>query len=159
MKELQKIFMALRVISIVFLFAGCTQVQQFPPLPEGAIEFSSEVFIDENNDDAMYGIIEYDGRKYAPFGARNNKCSICDMIDQCLGYTIQDGLADESNRIFTVQDDENHNFLMEYYVASTLMNEPMFYRAVDTAGEDVHIPYFIDSLEYEMWDSVFSAYK
>lgn len=32
-----------------------------------------------------------------------------------------------------------------------LMNQPTFYRAIDTNGKIIDIPIFIDSLFYEFW--------
>lgn len=47
--------------------------------------------------------------------------------------------------------DEAVNFLMEYYVGTTLMNQPSFYRAVDTKDKDIEASAFIDELGYGFW--------
>ena len=31
------------------------------------------------------------------------------------------------------------------------MNQPSFYRAIDTKNKDINIPKFIDSLDYNYW--------
>lgn len=40
---------------------------------------------------------------------------------------------------------------MDYYVESDLMNQPMFWRTIDTKGKEIVTPEFIDSLEYTYW--------
>lgn len=55
-------------------------------------------------------------------------------------------------RVFTLVGDENHDYLMDYYVACDWMNHPNFYRAVDTRGTIIDTPRYIDSLEYMYWN-------
>jgi hypothetical protein len=40
---------------------------------------------------------------------------------------------------------------MEYYIGTTLMNQPSFWRAIDTKGKDIVIPDYIDLLDYTYW--------
>lgn len=39
---------------------------------------------------------------------------------------------------------------MNYYV-NGMMEQPDFYRAIDTVGVDVHTPNYIESLDYDIW--------
>ena len=64
-------------------------------------------------------------------------------------------VEDENNkdtRIYTLTDDKEHNFLMEYYIGTNLMNPQTFYRAIDTKDKDINIPIFIESLKYNYWN-------
>ena len=72
-------------------------------------------------------------------------------IDVCVGYLVQDGEKDTNQRVYTLVDDTEHNYLMDYYVASDFMNQPVFWRAIDTKGKEIVTPEFIDSLEYSYW--------
>ena len=79
-------------------------------------------------------------------------------IDKCIGYIIQNenssSIIDKDNkdtRIYTLIDDKENNFLMEYYIGKDLMNQPSFYRAIDTKNKDINIPKFVDSLDYNYW--------
>lgn len=57
----------------------------------------------------------------------------------------------KNTRIYTFIDDKGNNFLMEYYIGTDLMNQPIFYRAIDTKNKDINIPKFFGSLDYNYW--------
>lgn len=38
------------------------------------------------------------------------------------------------------------------YTRETLMNQPDFFRAVDTKGKKIDTPNYIDSLNYNYWN-------
>lgn len=40
---------------------------------------------------------------------------------------------------------------MEYDDTIELMNQPDFYRAIDTNGKDIEVPNYIDEFGYEFW--------
>ena len=40
---------------------------------------------------------------------------------------------------------------MEYYIGTTLMNQPVFWRATDTRGQEIFTPAFIENLGYGYW--------
>ena len=128
----------------------------YPDLPEKPIAFLTTEFVD-TNDDAGYLVIEYNGRKYLPYGTIKRSIKEND-IDQCIGYIIQDektsSMPDENNtdtRIYTLTEDKENNFLMQYYIGTHLMNQPDFWRADDTKEKNIVIPNYIDSLDYHYW--------
>ena len=41
---------------------------------------------------------------------------------------------------------------MVYYIGESLMNQPDFYRALDTKDKNIEIPNFIDKEDYEYWN-------
>ena len=141
------------IICVLFVFAlnGCGK-SIYPDLPEQAAAFETGSFIDTNDDDAGYVTIEYNGRTYMPYGTIG-KTLHADDIDACIGYVITDNSTDTDTdtRLFTLVEDKEHNYLMEHYVATTLMNQPIFYRAVDTRGKTIKTSDFIISLEYQYW--------
>ena len=51
-------------------------------------------------------------------------------------------VVDKNNkdtRIYTLTDDKENNFLMEYYIENDLMNSQLFYRAIDTKDKIITI--------------------
>lgn len=140
---------------LVLSLTGCGI--KYPDLEKDAIGFQTSNYIDENDDGAGYLTIEYNGRTYMPYGTLKGSLKEKD-IDKCIGYIIQNenssSIIDKDNkdtRIYTLIDDKENNFLMEYYIGTDLMNQPSFYRAIDTKNRDINIPKFIDSLDYNYW--------
>ena len=130
---------------------------KYPELPDDAIAFRTTSFVDTEDDGAGYQIIEYSGRKYIPYGTIKRVVKESD-INKCIGYVIQDenvtSMPDENNkntRIYTLTEDPDNNFLMSFYIVSNFMNPHIFYRAIDTKGEDISIPSYIHSLDYNYW--------
>ena len=140
---------------LVLSLTGCGI--KYPDLEKDAIGFQTVNYIDENDDSAGYLTIEYNERTYMPYGTLKGSLKEKD-IDKCIGYIIQNenssSIIDKDNkdtRIYTLIDDKENNFLMEYYIGTDLMNQPSFYRAIDTKNKDINIPKFIDSLDYNYW--------
>ena len=153
MKKLIKL-----VFIFVFVFVLTACGIEFPPLEEDAIGFRISYLEDENDDNMGYSTIEYNGRTYATFGLYNNSLKEGD-IDKCIGYIVQDenassivDLDNKDTRVYTLKSDPENNFLMEYYIKSNLMNEPIFYRAIDTRGKDIKIPSFIKDIGESYWN-------
>ena len=113
---------------------------------------------DYNDDDGVgYLTIEYNGRTYMPYGTLKGSLKEKN-IDKCIGYRIQDensssivGKDNKDIRIYTLVDDKDNNFLMEYYIGTNLMNQPSFYRAIDTKGKNISVPNYIENLGYNYW--------
>jgi len=138
------------------VLSGCTK-KTLPNLPSDAVAFEMGTFIDENHDDASFATIEYGGRIYIPYGTINNKYGH-NCIESCVGYIIQDehsssvtGLENTDRRIYTLLGDADHSFLMDFDDSVKLMNQPTFFRAIDTSGQDIERPDYIDPLGYEFW--------
>ena len=131
--------------------------QPLPDLPSDAIAFEMGTFIDSEHDDDSFGTIEYNGRTYIAYGTISNAYNQ-GCVESCIGYIVQDenssSVVDLDNRnwrIYTLTEDPDHNFLMDFDDSTTLMNQPGFFRAMDTNGEDIEIPDCIESLGYEYW--------
>ena len=128
-----------------------------PDLPSDAVAFEMGVFIDHEHDEASYGTIEYNGRIYIAYGTISNMYRQS-YIESCIGYIIQDehssSVIDLNNtnwRIYTLSADPECNFLMDYDDSVKLMNQPSFFRAIDTNGKDIEIPNYIEPFDYEFW--------
>ena len=122
----------------------------YPEMPDDAIAFEMGVY---TGVDALYNTIEYEGRTYIFYGTLGRSIRKKD-IDQCLGYLV-DRLSDENDtdtRVYTLADDPKHDYLMEYYIGDSLMNQPYFWRAVDTKGNQTGIPKYIDSSGDSYWE-------
>ena len=146
------------VIMICLIALGGCSKKTLPNLPSDAVAFEMGTFIDENHDDAFFATIEYNGRVYIPYGTINNKYGQ-NCIESCVGYIIQDGhsssvtdMENTDRRIYTLLGDADNNFLMDFDDSVKLMNQPTFFRAIDTTGKDIEIPDCIDSLGYEFWE-------
>ena len=140
---------------LVLSLTGCGI--KYPDLEKDAIGFQTGNYIDENDDGSEYLTIEYNGRTYMPYGTLKGSLKEKD-IDKCIGYIIQNENSssiidkdNKDNRIYKFIDDKENNFLMEYYIGTDLMDQPSFYRAIDTKNNDINIPKFIDSLDYNYW--------
>ena len=138
----------LAAVITVFL-AGCGG-PRYPELPADAAAFEMGAYIDEADDDAGYGVIEYEGRTYMPYGTICRTVQAKDVA-ACIGYIVQDGEPLPDTRIYTLAGDPAHHYLMEYYVGTTLMNQPIFWRATDTWGQEIPTPAYIDGLDYGYW--------
>ncbi len=142
---------AVWIAAVLFLLAlaGCGRADPYA-LPEEPLAFETWDFTNPEDPDDGYRALEYDGKVYLPYGTLAGRIGGHD-IARCLGYVVQDGEADPGMRIYTLSDDPDGSYLMEYYV-NGIMEQPMFLRAVDTAGEEIHTPEYIDSLGYAYWE-------
>lgn len=141
----------------LLMLCGC-QGSSLPKLPKNPIAFEMGQFDDLEHDHMLFGTIEYKGRTYIGYGTVNwlykNSCA-----QSCIGYIIQDensssvtDLTNTDTRVYTISGDTDHNFLMVYDDTVKLMNQPDFWRAVDTNGAEIEVPEYIDSLGYEFWE-------
>ena len=154
---MKKVLVLMALLALTTCAAGCGKIH-YPELSDDAIAFTMGTFEDSEHDDSLFGTIEYNGRIYIPYGTTNLAYSQ-KSIDECIGYLIMDenstSVPDSDNknvRIYTVSDDPDNNYLLEFDETITLMNQPVFYRALDTKGKDITTPKFIDSLEYKFWE-------
>ena len=139
------------------LFSGCGK-NKLPDLPENAAAFRMGTFTDSANDNASYGTIEYENRTYIMYGTVNNSYDQS-CVEACVGYIVKDGSSssytdpeNKDRRVYTISGDPEHNFLLDYDSTVKLMNQPDIFRAVDTRGEDIEVPSYIDSFAYEFWE-------
>lgn len=151
---MNKKFCCVLLVLCIMLFVGCGKTT-YPDLPKNPIAFEMGSFEDTDHDNALFGTLEYNGRTYIGYGTINNNFKKSD-IDQCIGYIVMDNNStsnpdpdDTSSRIYTLAGDTEHNFLMDY--TDGVMNQPNFWRAVDTKGKDIPVPSCIDDLGYDYW--------
>lgn len=135
-------------LAISLLITGCGSGINYS-LPDDPIAFETYELINPEHSDEGYMALEYNGRIYIPYGTLSGSIDK-DDVKQCLGYEMQDGEEDENVRIYTLSDDSGNNYLMIYNVDGE-MEQPDFWRAADTVGENIPTPEFIDGLEYDYW--------
>lgn len=147
----KKIPMILLITVLLLSLAGCGQTI-YPDLPWDAITFQGGTFTDTEHDAAQYMTITWGDRTYMPYGTLKNRLRAGDVND-CLGFILRSDGADHQDRIYTLTDDPNHNFLLEHYVGG-IMDQPTFWRAVDTRFEQIDLPRYIEPLSYDYWQKV-----
>lgn len=134
-------------LSLILFFMGCGR-PNYPELSDNYQVFTEAEFTDGEME---YISIEYEGRTYIPYGTVKSVIYEKD-IDECIGCRERDGEPYEDERYYTLVADKEHNYIMDYYVGTTLMNTPLFLRAIDTKGVETDTPAFIESLGYEYWN-------
>lgn len=144
----KKRIVLLAALCLLLLLAACGKRIDYS-LPENPTEFVTEDYVNPNDPEDGYRAIVFSGRIYIPYGTLKGALRGED-IGKCLGYLVQDGQKDENSRVFLLTDDAETNFLAVLEVEG-VMNQPAFYRAVDTAGRAVAVPKFINDLDYDFW--------
>ena len=139
------ILLSLVLISGIML-AWCEEKYQLLVNP---IEFNTERFVNPNNEDDDYLVIEYNWRTYAPYGTSQWFMKKNDVGD-CIWYIVQDWVKIEDTLLCLLVSDIENNYLAEIDTV-WFMSQPIFFRAIDTKWENIFTPRFIDSLEYELW--------
>ena len=146
---MRKFAIFLTAAAMLFALTGCFSAIDYT-LPQNPTEFDTETFVNPDDSEDTYASFEFNGRTYIPYGTPKNGISGND-IGQCLGYIVQDGEKLTDERVFTLRDDTENNFLA-VLTYEGFMDPPLFYRAVDTAGKETAIPRIVDSLGYDFWN-------
>jgi len=140
----------------LLMLAGCGSRIDYS-LPANLIEFNTGTFVNPNDPDDKYLSIEYNGRTYIPYGTIKGIVPKEEMGD-CLGYIVQDGTKMEDVRVFLLAGDPDANYL-ERFETQGVMSQPDFFRAIDTVGQDINTPAYIDDLGYHFWEGILDDKK
>lgn len=135
-------------IAVALLLTGCGRRIDYE-LPVNPIEFHTGTFVNPADPDDTCQSIEYNGRTYIGYGTL--KGSIDDDVGQCLGYIVQDGVVMKDVRVFLLKADIDANYLVQL-VSGGFMDQPVFFRALDTRGKTIDTPPYIERLEYPYWE-------
>lgn len=129
-------------------------------LPENPIAFESydmdNPYYDAEDDDGdegyvAFAAIEYNNRTYIPYGSLDGMIFPVMEYEECIGYLVDEEDPDDMDfRVYPLKDDPEHNFLATVLV-SGFMEQPFYYRAIDTNEKDIEVPEYIDSYEYDYW--------
>ena len=136
-------------VALISFLSGCGS-RINTDLPEHPIEFHTGTFVNPADPDDTYQSIEYNGRTYIGYGTLKGSID-GDDVGQCLGYIIQDGTIMKTVRIFPLTADPDANYLVEIFTDG-FMNQPFFFRALDTRGKAIDTPRYIESLGYSYWE-------
>ena len=133
---------------LLLILAGCGKRIDCG-LPESPIEFHTGSFVNPADSDDTYQSIEYNGRTYVGY------CTVKNSIDgndvgKCLGYIVQDGVPMKDVRVFLLNADIDENYLVQL-VSGGIMDQPVFYRAIDSRGKKIFTPKYIEGLDYNYW--------
>ena len=140
------VFVFLALLPI--LLTGCGRRIDYE-LPENPIEFHTGTFVNPADPDDTYQSIEYNGRTYIGYGTLRNSINGND-VGKSLGYIIQDGIVMKDMMVFPLNADPDANYLVQL-VSGGIMDQPIFFRAIDTKGKKIGIPPYIESLDYPYW--------
>lgn len=148
----------LLIFSLLSALAGCGGGLA-PELPEAATEFVLGNYVNPADPDDGYAAISYKGRVYAYYGTIKRSLRAEDLgpclgytVQGCLGYTVQEGEKQEDQRICLLAADPEANYLARIPV-ERFMNQPDFFRALDTAGKEIETPDYIQPLGYPIWEA------
>ena len=125
------------------LLAGCGDGAY--ALPADAPRLEQATYVNENDKEDTYNAIIYDGREYVCYGTIGKHFRDKE-VEACVGYTG----SDTNERVCTLR--ATNDYIMQTYI-NGIMDQPMFYRAADTLGKEIYTPGFIESLDYELWQS------
>ena len=132
----------------IFMLCGCRSGINYE-LPDKPEKFSTQTFVSPTDKEDSYIVIEYNGRKYIPYGTLKDKLKGKD-VGECLGYIVQDGTEDRNTRIYMLTYNENNDYLAEINTEG-FMEQPLFLRAEDTKGKNIDTPSYIEDLGYDFW--------
>ena len=145
--------MAKRIIALVFVFviifsvASCQKKGGiYPDLPWDAITFEYDEYTESV---ATYSTIQWGERLYIPYGYLKDALKEGDLTD-CLGYTSYNGEANKDSRVFTINGDKDHNYLIICNVENSAYN-PVIYRAMDSRHQEVAQPEIVSDPFYSYW--------
>lgn len=131
----------LLLAAAAFMMTACQHADD--ALSENPVVFHHETFIDPADQNEAYYAVRYQDRIYIPYGKPAEGGVDADAIGCCLGYLEQDGVEDQNMRFYTLAGDEDTVFLMRKYVGG-IMDQPVFFRAVDTKAKDIAVPAYIE---------------
>ena len=135
------------LLLFLFAFTWCGTKYQLVDDPMG---FNISDFVNPNNEDDGYLVIEYNWRIYAPYGTLQWMMKRDDVGD-CVWYIVQDWVKIEDTLVCLLVSDIENNYLVEIDTVG-FMSQPIFFRAIDTVWQNIFTPKFIDSLAYELWE-------
>ena len=134
--------------AILPVLAGCGR-RIDDTLPETPVEFHTGTFVNPADSGDTYQAIEYNGRTYIGYGTLGDSID-GDDVGKCLGMIVQDGVVMKDERIFPLKADPDANYLVRIFTDG-FMNQPFFFRALDTRGKAIDTPPYIESLDYPYW--------
>ena len=135
------------VVAIIFALASCQKKSGiYPDLPWDAIVFEYDEYTESV---VTYSSIKWGERMYLPYGYLSESLKEGDLTD-CLGYTKYNGEADKNSRVFTINGDKDHNYLIICNVEISAFN-PVIYRAMDTRHQEVTQPEIVNDPFYGYW--------
>ena len=135
-------------IAVALLLTGCGRRIDYE-LPVNPIEFHTGTFVNPADPDDTCQSIEYNGRTYIGYGTLKGSID-GDDVGQCLGYIVQDGVVMKDVRVFLLKADIAANYLVQL-VSGGFMDQPVFFRALDTRGKMIDTPPYIAPLDYTYW--------
>ncbi|MBR6414268.1 MAG: hypothetical protein IKS21_06635 [Oscillospiraceae bacterium] len=135
------LFFVVIVVALSLILCGCNKQSTNLELPENPIKFVTYSYCPEDSDHG-YRAFDYNGRTYIHF-AEHNGAFKKDIGSNCLGLIVQEGVEYDDELVIQLKEFENNDILMIYFPYG-LMDPPYFLRAIDTQGQVLKLPDYID---------------
>ncbi len=125
----------------LIMTAGCVFGEKYP-LPDDPVKAAEEYYTFPDGRGAAMRTIN--GREYVLYGNLDGTVRAKDT-GEVIGYVVREEYPDDLN-LRLVKLAATDDIIMEKYV-NGMMDQPVFYRALDTIGKDIPVPSFIAPYE------------
>ena len=149
---MKRIYIAAAVTAFALLLSGCGKNAASNldfSMPDSPKEFVVTTFTDPNDESVNYAALEFDGKTYVKYGTLSGEIDKKD-VGSCLGYLVEDGHQIQELRVFDLASDPEQNYLLTMD-SQGIMENPSFFRNIETVGEDIETPSFIEDADYALW--------
>ena len=144
-----KMFIAAAAAALMLTACGDTSSKIDFTMPDSPTEFNLTTVADPADETKSYAAIEYNGKTYVQFGILNGELTQSDVGPR-LGYVVQDDVKIEDIGIFPLTFDADQNYLISLDDKGIMQNNTIF-RNSETVGNDIEIPSFIESGNFDYW--------
>lgn len=144
-KALAAVLCLCAVFAVIFSI-GCGR--DYLKMPDEPIEFVPYSFLSEDTQglDAMM----LNERPFVVYGTLKDSLKLDEVVEKVLGYRYNENVPDDRDDL-VIKLVGTDDYLMVYYKDS-FMQPPVFYRAMDTEGQDIFTPDYIESYGDSIWD-------
>ena len=142
-------FIAAAAAALMLTACGDTSSKIDFTMPDSPTEFNLTTVADPADETKSYAAIEYNGKTYVQFGILNGELTQSDVGPR-LGYVVQDDVKIEDIGIFSLTFDADQNYLISLDDKGIMQNNTIF-RNSETVGNDIEIPSFIESGNFDYW--------
>ena len=141
------------ICCLCVVFAGIGSLgcgRDYLKLPEEPTVFYPYTYDTSADGSQNYEALAYNNRPYVVYGTLKNSMKLNEVVESVLGYRYNENVPDDRGEL-VIKLNGTDDYLMIYFV-DAFMQPPVFYRAMDTAGQDIYTPDYIESYGDELWN-------